>query len=158
DLAIGYYNKAPENLRVRQLLQEPMVCVMAGGHPALADFDIDAFLAYSHIAIASVSSGSYSEELERALRKLGVVRKIALTVPSYNVVSYIVMSTDFIVVLPLSVALYARGQLHIQIRPVPIELPFLTISTFYHDDNQNNESHVWFRQRVVEASQALANA
>ena len=155
DLAIGYYNKAPENLRVRQLMQERMVCVMSGSHPGCADFGIDTFLAYSHVAIASVSSGSYTEELELALRKLGVVRKIALTVPSYNVVPAILMRTDFISVLPLSVALYASRQLPIQIRPIPVELPYLTISMFYHDDNQNNQAHIWFRNRVVEASEAL---
>jgi DNA-binding transcriptional LysR family regulator len=155
DMAIGYYNKAPENLRFRQLFQEKMVCVMSSTHPKRADFGIDSFLAYPHVAIASVSSGSYMEEVENTLRKLGVVRKIALTTPSYNVVPAIITQTNYLSILPLSIATYAQQQHPILIKEVPVDLPKLAISIFYHGINQDSRSHMWFRNCVLEACQGL---
>lgn len=149
DFAIGYYHQAPEELRVRQLFVEPMVCVLRRGHPAEANFDLDAFSRYQHIGITSVAQGSYSATVEKIFTENRVQRRVPITVPSYLAVPQLVAQTDYIAILPTSVALAFAGTLPLKIYSSPIELPLLNISIFYHNSVQNDPSHRWFRDLVA---------
>lgn len=150
DLAIGYYHQAPEELRARRLFVEPVVCVMRRGHPAADNFDLEAFVHHPHVGISSVSQGSYSATLEQALADRGLQRRQPLTVPSYLVVPQVLQQTDYLALLPASVAAAFSGSLLLQVQPSPIELPPLDVSILYHNALQEDASHQWFRQLVVE--------
>ncbi len=150
DFAIGYYHEAPEELRARRLFVEPVVCVMGKSHPSAGNFDLDAFVRYPHIGIASVAQGSYSATLERSLLERGIHRRLPLTVPSYLVVPSLLMKTDYIALLPASLATSFAKQMPLQVRPSPFELPALDVSILYHNNAQDDVSHRWFRQLVVE--------
>ena len=156
DFAIGYYHQAPEELRVRQLFVEPMVCVLRRGHPAEANFDLDAFSRHQHIGITSVAQGSYSATVEKVLIENRVQRRVLITVPSYLAVPQLVAQTDYIAILPTSIALAFADNLPLKLYPSPIELPLLDISIFYHNSMQNDPAHRWFRDLV--ATVASGNA
>ena len=155
DLAIGYYHDAPEELRVRRLFVETMVCVLRQDHPAAASFDLDAFTRLGHVGVTSVSQGSYSATLERALAGRGLRRRVPITVPSYLAVPQILLHTDHLALLPASVAHAFAGQLPLRVLPSPVELPPLDISILYHDAVQQDEAHQWLRQLVVDVAQRL---
>lgn len=155
DLAIGYYHEAPEELRARRLFVEPMACVMRRGHPAEDRFDLEAFARHPHVGITSVSQGSYSATLEHALAGCGLQRHAALTVPSYLAVPQILLQTDYLALLPASVAAAFARLLPLAVLPSPIELPTLDISILYHSASQQDEAHQWLRQLVVDVVQQL---
>jgi DNA-binding transcriptional LysR family regulator len=150
DLAIGYYHEAPEELRARRLFAEPVVCVMRQGHPAAESFDLAAFTRYPHVGISSVSQGSYSASLERALAERGIQRRLPLTVPSYLAVPPLLLRTDYLAMLPASLAAAQAELLPLQVRTSPIELPLLDVSILYHNAAQDDVSHQWLRELVVE--------
>ncbi|HSV78995.1 MAG TPA: LysR family transcriptional regulator [Ramlibacter sp.] len=150
DLAIGYYHEAPEELRARRLFVEPMVCVMRRDHPAAAAFDLDAFTRHPHVGISSVSQGSYSATLESALAHRGIQRQVPLTVPSYLAVPQILLQTDYLALLPASVAATFSQLLPLTVHPSPIPLPTLDVSILYHNAHQEDAAHQWLRQLVVE--------
>lgn len=152
DFAVGYYHEAPEELRVRQLFVESMVCVIRRGHPASGQFDLAAFSKYSHIAIASVAQGSYSDTLEKALAEQKVQRTVRITVPSYLAVPHVVLQTDHVAILPTSIARAFAMMLPLELDPGPVELPLLDISIFYHHSMQNDPAHKWFRDLIVEVA------
>jgi DNA-binding transcriptional LysR family regulator len=155
DLAIGYYHEAPEDLRARRLFVEPMVCVMRGDHPAAQRLDEMAFTQHAHVGITSVSQGSYSATLELALAERGIQRQVPLNVPSYLAVPQILLQTDYLALLPASVATAFARFLPLQVLPSPIELPALDISILYHNAVQEDEAHQWLRQLVVEVAGKL---
>lgn len=156
DLAIGYYHEAPEELRTRRLFDEDIVCVMRQGHPAANNFSAESLARHGHVVITSVSQGSYSETLERALAAQGIRRQAPLTVPSYLAVPQILLSTDYLALLPASLALAFSKQLALCIRASPIPLPALDVSILYHTSFQEDEAHHWFRERVADTAAGLA--
>jgi DNA-binding transcriptional LysR family regulator len=156
DIAIGYYHEAPEELRARRLFVEPMVCVMRDGHPAAETWDAAAFTRYGQVAIASVSQGSYSATLERELAARGIQRQVPLPVPSYLAVPQILLHTDYLALLPASVASAFARLVPLQVRPSPIELPPLDVSILYHNAEQDDPSHQWLRELVVEVAARCA--
>jgi DNA-binding transcriptional LysR family regulator len=155
DLAIGYYHGAPEDLRARRLFVESMVCVMRKGHPAAKRLDRRAFLSHAHVAISSVSQGSYSASLEQTLAAQGIERTVALTVPSYLSVPEILLQTDHLALLPTSVAQAFSSRLDLVVRPSPLDLPLLDVSILYHNASQDDASHRWIRQLVVQVAAGL---
>lgn len=150
DLAIGYYHEAPEELRARRLFVEPMVCVMRREHPAARSFSAEALARHAHVGITSVSQGSYSAALEEALAGHGIQRQPPLTVPSYLAVPQILLQTDYFALLPASVAAAFARQLPLCVHASPLALPPLDVSILYHNASQGDESHQWFREKVVE--------
>lgn len=158
DFAIGYYHQAPEELRARQLFVEPMICVLRQGHPAERHFDLDAFSAHQHIGIASVAQGSYSATVEKIFTEHRVQRRVPITVPSYLAVPQLVAQTDYIAILPMSIARAFASTLPLTLHPCPVELPLLDISIFYHNSMQNDPSHRWFRDQVASVASAAGNA
>lgn len=150
DFAIGYYHDAPEELRARQLFVETMVCVVRRGHPASGQFDLAAFSRHSHIGITSVAQGSYSATLEKAFTEHRVQRQVPITVPSYLAAPHVVLQTDYVAILPVSIARAFAAMLPLELHPSPIELPRLDVSIFYHNSMQNDPSHKWFRDLAVE--------
>jgi DNA-binding transcriptional LysR family regulator len=155
DFAIGYYHEAPDELRVRRLFEEDMVCVMRADHPAAARFGLDDFLAHPHVGLMSVSAGSYGDTVERALLQQGAVRRVAITVPSYAVAPRIVLQTDYLAILPRSIAVDVARVHPLAIRPLPVELPVLDVSIFYHELAQNDPENRWFRELVASVSEGL---
>jgi DNA-binding transcriptional LysR family regulator len=152
DLAIGYYHQAPEELRARRLFLESMVCVMREGHPAAASFSAEALARYPHVAITSVSQGSYSETLERALAAQGLQRQTPLTVPSYLAVPEILLATDYLALLPQSIATHFASRQPLLVLQSPIPLPVLDVSILYHTASHDDEAHQWLRERIVEVA------
>jgi DNA-binding transcriptional LysR family regulator len=154
DFAIGYYHEAPEELRTRRLFIEPVMCVMRRGHPDAACFDLEAFVRSSHVGVASVSQGSYSATLERVLAERGIQRRLPMILPSYLAVPHLLLETDHVATLPASLATAFARQLPLQVVPSPIALPALDVSILYHDSQQDDAAHQWFRQLVVEVVSA----
>jgi DNA-binding transcriptional LysR family regulator len=156
DLAVGYYHEAPEELRTRRLFEEEIVCVMRQGHPAASSFSAESLARFGHVVITSVSQGSYSESLEQALSARGIRRQAPLTIPSYLAVPQILLSTDYLALLPASLAQAFSQQLALCIRPSPISLPPLDVSILYHTSYQEDEAHRWFRERVADTAAGVA--
>lgn len=150
DLAIGYYHQAPEELRARRLFIEPVVCAMRRGHPLGERIDAESFERYPHVGISSVSQGAYSATLEEALLQRGIHRKVPVTVPSYLAVPQMLLQTDYLALLPASLAAVYARLLPLHVQPSPIELPALDVSILYHTASQEDASHQWLRELVVE--------
>lgn len=150
DFAIGYYHEAPEELRSRRLFVETMVCVMRRGHPASGQFDLAAFSRHLHIGITSVAQGSYSATLEKAIAEQRVQRRVPITVPSYLAAPHVVLQTDYVAILPASIARAFAATLPLDLHPSPVVLPPLDVSIFYHNSMQNDPSHKWFRDLTVD--------
>jgi DNA-binding transcriptional LysR family regulator len=152
DFAIGYFHEAPEELRVRRLFAETMVCVVRRGHPASGQFDRSAFSRHPHIEITSVAQGSYSATLEKACAAQKVRRHVLITLPSYLAAPQVVLQTDYIAILPISIARSFAAMLPLDVHPSPVELPRLDVSILYHNSMQNDPPHKWFRDLTVEVA------
>ncbi len=97
-LAMSLFDRDAEGLDRRHILDEHYVVVMRRSHPAAAAFDLDAWLAFPHVVVSG--SGETRTPLDAQLAGLGHRRRVGIVVPSFMMVSDILLATDFIAMMP----------------------------------------------------------
>lgn len=150
ELIAGYYPEPAPNLRTRFLFEEPTVCLVRAGHPSLdRPWNINAYLQYGHIDLAA-HTRYFSERIDRALEGIGRSRKLVLTLSSYLACPHVVASSDLIATVPSSVATALARNTHTVTREVPLSLPMLSVSLYWHERYQHDSAHAWLRQAIAD--------
>jgi DNA-binding transcriptional LysR family regulator len=148
EFVAGYYPTPGSTLRMRPLFEDQVVCIVREGHASLdKDWDLDAWLHYGHIDLAAHTRNA-RELLDRRLEQLGKQRSVRMTMSSYLAAPSVVARSDLIANLPQTVALRFARQ-GVVLRPVPIAVPPIQISLYWHERYQNDAGHTWFRQYVT---------
>jgi len=125
EFVAGYYPTPGNTLRVRPLFEDQIVCVMRDGHASLSkEWNLDAWLHYDQIDLAAHT------------RNAGEL-------------PWVVARSDLIANLPKSVAEQFAGRGFL-IRPMPIAVPPIQISLYWHERYQNDAGHAWLRQYITQ--------
>lgn len=157
DLGIGYLASPPPSLRSRLLFGDSQVCVMRQGHPALrGGFTLERYADVAHIVVSPGGAGIWSARIDALLRARSIERRIALTLPSYLSMPYVVARTDHVATVPRRFAEYFASLLPLAIVETPLELPAFEIGLFWHERVHQDRPNVWLRQQVVDAIAELA--
>lgn len=106
------------------------------------------FMELSHVTV--VSRDSSHVEIDGLLRARGLHRRIALRVPHFTVVPQILLRTDWMVSLPRGVARIFNELEQFLIYPLPVEMPGIESSAYWHANFDNDEGNRWFRELLVE--------
>ncbi|KVS10437.1 LysR family transcriptional regulator [Burkholderia multivorans] len=148
EFVAGYYPTPGSTLRMRPLFEDQVVCIVREGHASLeSDWNLDAWLRYGHIDLAAHTRNA-GELLDRRLAQMGKQRSVRMTMSSYLAAPSVVARSDLLANLPKSVALHFATQGFV-VRPVPIALPPIQISLYWHERYQNDVGHAWFRHYVT---------
>lgn len=157
DLGIGYLATPSPALRSRLLLSDDQVCVVRKGHPILrSEFTASAYAELLHVAVSPGGAGYYGARIDALLKSLGIRRRVALTLPSFLAVPYVVAQTDFIATVPGRFARYFARLLPLAILPAPLELPSFEMSLFWHERVHADRANAWLRSEVVTVTRALS--
>lgn len=114
---------------------------------------LDQYAALDHLLVAPRGrSGNFVEEV---LRRHGLARRIALTVPHLLAAALLVAESDLIVTLASRIAHRFAALLPLQIVALPFELEGFTVSQLWHERNQDDPGHAWLRQQLLETSAEL---
>jgi DNA-binding transcriptional LysR family regulator len=150
ELLAGYFPDPAQNLRARFLYEEPAVCVVREHHPCLRGrWNLDAYLRYSHVDLAA-HTGYFSGAIDRMLQAVNRQRSVAATLSSYMVCPHVVANSDLIATMPMSVAKAAARSSRLALLDVPLKLPALSVSLYWHERHQNDPGHGWLRQYIAE--------
>lgn len=150
ELLAGYFPQPAQNLRARYLYEEPAVCIVRDQHPCLRHrWNLDAYLRYPHVDL-SAHTGFFSSAIDRMLQAVGRQRTVAATLSSYLVGPYVVASSDLICTVPRSVAKAAARSVRLAMLDVPLKLPALSVSLYWHERYQEDPGHGWLRQYIAE--------
>ena len=156
DLGIGYLLTPPPALRHRLLFTDQQVCVLRKGHPATRrPFTAEQYAEFAHVVISPGGAGIYRQRTDEVLKAQGIRRRVALTLPSFLAVPYVVARTDYVATVPARFAKYFVDLLPLQAVPVPIPLPAFELSMFWHERVQHDRANAWLRQQVVAVSAEL---
>ena len=98
DLAMSVFPAIGDAFHRRDLMFEDYRIVMRAGHPAAADFHLDAWLDYPHVIVSG--HGFTRGPLDDTLDRLGRFRRVAVVVPSFQLVPPLLMASDLIAMLP----------------------------------------------------------
>jgi DNA-binding transcriptional LysR family regulator len=148
ELIAGYYPEPAVNLRTRFLFEEKVVCLVRAGHPCLRKpWNLDAYLAWPHANLAAYTR-HFSERIDRALQGLNRSRRVSLSLASYLAAPFAVGNSDLIATVPLSIANALAKQAGCVTLEVPLALPLLTVSLYWHERHHRDPGHAWLRQLI----------
>ena len=153
DLAFGYFPNLPKRLREAHLFTEHLACAVRKDHPKVKSrLTLKQYVELPHLF---VSTRRRSGVVDEALAKLGMARRISVSVPHFLVAPFIIVESDVIMTVNSRIAhTYARA-LPIRVLPPPLDLPDFPIGMVWHPRSEKEEAHAWLRARLVDICREL---
>ncbi|MBL0419033.1 LysR family transcriptional regulator [Ramlibacter sp. AW1] len=149
DLAIGLLPDLKAGFFQRRLFKQRYVCMVRKGHRldrrriSLADFS-----AAEHLMV--ISSGTGHGQVDEILRRRGIERRVALTVPHFVAVGHILQATDLVATVPERLADRMKQPFGLVAVPHPADLPEVGINMFWHAKYHRDPANQWLRGLVFE--------
>lgn len=150
ELIAGYFPEPSPDLRTRFLYDEPAVCVVREGHPCLRKrWNLDAYLKYGHLDLAA-HTRFFSNAVDRVLLGQNRRRHIVATLSSYLVCPFVIARSDLIATMPESIARTMSAATKTVTLKVPLGLPNIAVSLYWHERYQDDVGHAWLRQYIAD--------
>jgi DNA-binding transcriptional LysR family regulator len=139
--------RAAPGVRFDPLYSDRFVCMVKRGHPVAKRPTLDRFLAARHAFIAP--RARRGGPVDDALAARGKERHIALTVPHFLVMPFLVASSDLVLTLGERIArVYSRFLPVVLFKP-PLALPGFTIGLYWHEKDANDPALAWLRAEIA---------
>lgn len=131
----------------RKLLADDFLTAQRKGHPrGTGPLDLDTFCELDHLIVST--TGGFAGLIDRALAQEGRTRRVTVSVQSYALAPLILASSDCISTLPRR--FLARFARELDFAPPPLDLSRAALAAFWHRRSQDDEGHLWLRQRLYE--------
>lgn len=156
DLAIGIYGELPPELKTRPIITERLVCVVREGHPRIGRrrrLTLEQFVEMEHVQVAP--RGRPGGYLDGLLAERGLSRRVARAVPYFHVALELTASSDRVLTVSERIARRLGPALGLVVLEPPLPLEPFALSMVWHPRFDADAGHAWFRQRLVEVTEAL---
>lgn len=165
DLAIGHLAPVRRSgaFHQRRLFDQRYVCLLRAGHPLLNEgapgrrargratttqgISLDAFQAAEHLLVQA--AGTAHGQVDEALRRQGIERRVALTVPHFVATGHLLAATDLVATVPQRLAERMTGPFGLVALPHPARLPRSPISMVWPARLHRDEASRWLRATVL---------
>lgn len=151
DLHIGMPPSVPKGCSSRALFEDEFVCLMRReGKRRPQRLSLKEYTSASHVRVSILDSAS--DPIDQRLLEQGVSRSVALTVPHFSVVPFVVARTGCIATLSRRLAEAYAGDSRLVLRAAPIELHTRALQMIWHQRTDADEGARFLRALVVEAT------
>ena len=150
DLAIGPLTHHDRSLRSTPLFDSHMVLTMRKDHPLAkkGEVSLTDFLAAKHMLVSH--SGDARGIVDAELQRLGLRRRVALTVNHFSAVPKMLMNTDLIAVVPEFVAGGTQYRDQLWLTPVPIPMEPTPVYVMWHARHDKDPGLIWVRDLLID--------
>lgn len=149
DLYVGLLSRPPEALYASRLFTDRFVCLVRGDHPSVgARLTLKQYIELPHLLVSPVGGG-FVGWVDHELMRLGVKRRIVLSLQHFLVAPHVVCESDLIVTLPEHVARKAAAGLPVRMLSPPIKVPTLYVRQFWHARTHQAAAQRWFRALIT---------
>ena len=147
DFAIDAPLNTDPQVRHVKLMEDRYVCAMRPAHPLAGQpsISLDEYLGLTHIHISTRRNGLGQVDL--ALGKMGLQRKITLRSQHYLMASNVLQHTDMVMTVPERFA--RRHALHFVALPLN-ELPSVETHLYWHESTEQDPANRWMRELLIE--------
>ena len=147
DFAIDAPLNTDPQVRHVKLMEDRYVCAMRPAHPLAGQpsISLDEYLGLTHIHISTRRTGLGQVDL--ALGKMGLQRKITLRSQHYLMASNVLQHTDMVMTVPERFA--RRHALHFVALPLN-ELPNVETHLYWHESTEQDPANRWMRELLIE--------
>lgn len=156
DALISNWSGAPKHLKTARLLSEKVVCMFAEDHPfaGKTKITIEDYLASQHIA--PVARGKADPgPIESHLATQGMKRDIRVMVPEFNLIPYMLLSSNLVFTASRHFAEHFCSLLPLRSLPAPVECGELHFYLLWHERNHATPRSAWLRQHIMAAGKIL---
>lgn len=149
DLALGFMPQLEAGFYQQSLFRQHYVCMASADHPRIRhSLTLAQFEAEEHAVVSSSGTGHLI--VDREIARQNINRRVALRVPNFLGVAFVVEHTDLLVTIPtrLGEVLAGRGDFHTF--PVPFELPDYAVKQHWHERYHHDPGNRWLRRLISE--------
>ncbi|HVP29275.1 MAG TPA: LysR family transcriptional regulator [Myxococcota bacterium] len=134
------------------LFDDGYTCLVWKGH-RLPQLTAARFAELEHVLIAPRErEGGVVDEV---LARRGVARRVAVQVPTFLVLPYVLVGTRRIATVPVRLATHLARVHPLRIVSPPIPIPGFTMCQAWHEIHRGDPAHRWLRAHIAEAAAAL---
>jgi len=165
DMAINRFDHLPKSFHSATLWRDNFSCLMSADNPALQNFNLDTYLACSHIWVSKTGVGVGTGMNPRDVLKLGWVdealadiereRRIRVFTRHYQVAALLAQQPDLIATLPTQSALLQADNPRLAIRRVPFPVVPIELKMAWSPLLQHNAAHIWLRRLLQEVAKSV---
>jgi DNA-binding transcriptional LysR family regulator len=165
DMALGYFpdvqaalaaEGATASTQLDSLYHCAYRCVMRRGHPLAQDgaLTLEAYCKAHHVRVNFASRpNGYVDE---ALTRLGVQRRVMITVNQFATAGSVVHQSDLLTVLPRSYLPATGFADQLVARHLPFEMPAIDVALLWHRRHEQDTAQRWLRDAMARAAQTVA--
>lgn len=154
DLALGYFPRLEKpGLFKQRLFLRSFVCLVRADHPVVRSdrISLRTFTELSHLVVKP--QGRSDDLFEMQLKKLGVQRRVQLSIPHFMGVPAIIAETDLIVTVSDTVAAYLPQMSNLRVVAPPIKVVRHAINQYWHERFHKDPAVQWIRQQIAQLFQ-----
>jgi LysR family nod box-dependent transcriptional activator len=132
-----------------------MCCVWDGNSRVGKHMTLELFSSLGHLIYSMGGGGQPVALPDIALSRLGVHRRIELSVESFLLAPFLLQETELVTLVPARAEAFLRRTGGIRLLEPPVELPELVETLWWHPRANADAAHTWLRNRIHELSTAL---
>jgi len=160
DVAAGRINlilcpeEAPPSLEAEMLFTLDFVCLVGAALPVRARrLTLKQYLECQHVLV-ELRDGQQAL-VDRALSRLAVKRRVAVTMPFFVPAIFAIAQTDLILTVPRKLAEIIADMARVRVVEAPREIQSFPYFMSWHPRLSNEPAHQWFREQLRSAVQTV---
>lgn len=165
DLVINRFDALPQSFHQKTIWRDSFSCLISHHNPIRNHFDLDSYLAASHVWVSKTGMGigvgvepGASQQLgwvDDALAKLGKTRRIRVFTRHYQAAMQLAELRDLIITLPSKAANLMKDDPAVIIFPPPFDIPEIELKMAWSPLLQQNPAHRWLRRLIADTARDL---
>src|SRR5919199_5341615 len=127
-------------------------CVWEGNARVGKRMTMERYTALGHLIYSMGGSGQPVALPDMHLARLGVPRRIEVSVESFLLAPFLLQGTELVALVPARAEGYLRRTGAIRLLDPPVEIPTLVEMLWWHPRSSADPAHEWMRARIAEAA------
>jgi LysR family nod box-dependent transcriptional activator len=130
-------------------------CVWEGNTRVGKRMTLERYTALGHLIYSMGGPGQPVALPDIHLARLGVPRRIEVSVESFLLAPFLLQNTDLVTLIPKRAETFLRRIGDIRVLESPVELPGLVETLWWHSRSTVDPAHSWLRTRIGEVAGTL---
>jgi DNA-binding transcriptional LysR family regulator len=151
DFSLGYEEDAlplPAGVESADWFSDEYVVIASTQHPTIKrKLSLEQYAAARHVVVTPWSDTRGS--IDRVLQQLGVVREVAVQLPTVLAAPFIIAHSDLLMTVPRHAAQILQDAAPVTLFATPFEMPRYTLKIYQNTRHAGTPAHRWLREQLL---------